>query len=246
MKSLLTAAVIGLTALPAAATDLMDMTDAEHEQFGALVRQYLLENPFILVEVSQILEEQSREAQENADLNMVADNSDALWNDPNSWVGGNPDGDVTLVEFIDYRCGYCRKAHSEVAELIESDGNIRIIMKEYPILGEQSVLASKFAISVRQIAGDDAYKLANDALIGLRSEVSGRSLKRLAETLELDADAILAHMDSADVQAVIDANYALGQRMQVSGTPTFVMNNELLRGYVPLDSMRQIVAELRG
>lgn len=246
MKSFITAACLSMAALPAAATDLQNMTDAEKAIFGDLVREYLLDNPMVLVEVSQVLEEQSRIAQEEAEINMVADNADALWNDGFSWQGGNLDGDVTLVEFIDYRCGYCRRAHDEVKELVESDGNIRIILKEYPILGEQSIMASRFAIATKIVAGDDAYSMVSDGLIALRSDVNQTSLTRLAETLDLDAASIFETMETEQVAQVLAANAALGQRMQVSGTPTFVMNDELLRGYLPLDGMRQMLGQVRG
>lgn len=246
MKSLLTAAALTMASLPALALDLQDLNAEEKAAFGDLVRDYLLENPEILIEVSQVLEQRSLDAQAAAELNMVSDNAEALWNDGFSWQGGNLDGDITLVEFIDYRCGYCRRAHDEVAELVESDGNIRIIMKDYPILGEQSTMAAQFAIAVKMVAGDDAYKLANDALIAMRGEVSTESLTRMANTLGLDAVAVIGKMSSAEVQSVIAANYALGQAMQVSGTPTFVVNDEILRGYLPLDGMRKVVEGVRG
>ena len=233
-------------ALPAAAMDLKALTDEERALFRAEVRAYLMDNPQVIMEAVELLQAREAEQQAQADLNLVADNADALFNDGYSWVGGNPEGDITLVEFLDYRCGYCKRAHGEVAKLLESDGNIRLIVKELPILGEQSVIASRFAVATKQIAGDDSYKALNDALMSFNGEISIAALRRLATTFELDADAIEAHMDSDEVTREIAETRALAQRMSISGTPTFVMQDEMLRGYLPYDQMKALIEEKRG
>lgn len=230
-----------LLGTPALAGGLGEMTDSERQTFRDEVKAYLLENPEVLVEAMGVL--QAREEQNAAaqDLQMLADNHDVIFNDPASWVGGNPEGDITVVEFVDYRCGYCRKAHDEVAELVNSDGNIRFVLKEFPILGEESLVSSQFAIAVLQLHGPEAYKTVHDQLIALRGSPDGATLARLAGNLGLDPKAIEARMSSPEVMSVIEANHALAERMQISGTPTFVIDQTLVRGYVPLDGMRQIV-----
>jgi protein-disulfide isomerase len=246
MRSFLLAALLSATALPALAFDPAAMSDAEKEAFGQAVRAYLLENPEVLQEVVSELETRQQAQQASSDTEMVKTYADALFEDPNSWVSGNPDGDIVVVEFMDYRCGYCRKAYDEVEELIKSDGKIRFIVKEYPILGEESELSARFAIAVRQIAGDQAYEAAHDALITFRGDVTADSLARLASDLGVDPNAVLTRMTAPEVEAVLAANEALGKQMQISGTPTFVVGGQMLRGYVPLDGMRQIVSEERG
>tara|TARA_R110002094_G_scaffold103028_3_gene102602 strand:+ start:1378 stop:2121 length:744 start_codon:yes stop_codon:yes gene_type:complete len=233
-------------ALPAASMDLKELSDAERAQFRAEVRAYLMENPEVIMEAVEVLQNREAEQKAQADVNLVADNADAIFNDGYSWVGGNPDGDITLVEFLDYRCSYCKRAHSEVAKLLETDGNIRMIVKEFPILGEQSVLASRFAIATRQIAGPDSYKAITDALMMFNGDITVPALRRLASTFGLDADAIEAGMDSDEITREIAEIRALAQRLNISGTPTFVMQDELLRGYLPYDQMRAIVEEKRG
>ncbi len=234
-------------AFPAFAFDPAAMTDAERSAFQSEVRAYLMANPQVILDAVAVLDEQKAAAQAASDTGLVQANAAALFDDPGSWVGGNPDGDVTLVEFMDYRCGYCRKAHAEVAELVATDGNIRFIVKEYPILGDDSILASRFALAVRQIAGDDAYKTAHDALITMRAEVTPETLAQLATDMGLDAKAVMTGMDAPEVMAALAANRDLGQTMNINGTPTFVIDGQLVRGYVPLDQMRQIVdAERQG
>lgn len=246
MKRLLFAAFLAGSALPAQSFDLSEMTAQERAAFRAEVRAYLLENPEVIFEAVDIMEARQAEAQARQDVNLVSAHAADIFDDGYSWIGGNPVGDITLVEFVDYRCGYCRKAHEEVARLVEKDGNIRLVLKELPILGEASTMSSRFAIAVKQSAGDNAYKAAHDALISLRSDVNEVTLGRLASSLGLNAQEIFAQMNSEDVTQEIATTRQLAQRLRITGTPTFVMHDELLRGYMPLDVMEQLVGEKRG
>lgn len=233
-------------ALPVSALDLESMSDAEREAFREEIRAYLLENPEVIMEAVSVLEQREAEAQAQNDQDLVAENADALFNDDSSWVGGNPEGDITLVEFIDYRCGYCKRAHPEVTNLLEEDGNIRFVLKEFPILGEQSVTASRFAIATRQVAGDDAYRSVSEALIAYSGDITEPALRRIAEPLGLPFDEIIAEMGSDAVSEVIETNHALGRALQISGTPSFVMENQMLRGYVPQAEMELIAEDIRN
>ncbi|WP_147104372.1 DsbA family protein [Tateyamaria sp. syn59] len=246
LRTLSSAALAASLALPGFALDLNNMTDEERQIFREEVRAYLMDNPQVIMDAVQVLEERQATAQAQADLSLVADNAEDIFNDGFSYVGGNPDGDITLVEFLDYRCGFCKRAHGEVAKLLESDGNIRLIVKEFPILGEQSLLASRFAVATKQIAGSEAYKGVTDALMEMSGDVSMRTLRRMASTFGLDADAIEAHMDSEEVTDEIRQTRALAQRLQITGTPTFVLQDELLRGFLPFDEMQALVDEKRG
>ncbi|RUS59112.1 DsbA family protein [Pseudorhodobacter sp. E13] len=245
MKKLIatTAVAMALAAgVSGAAFAQSKLSEAERADFRAEVRAYLMENPEVLMEAIAVLEERRNAEAAANDIALLQTNADEIFNDPASWVGGNPDGDITVVEFMDYRCGYCKKAFEEVAELIESDGNIRFVVKEFPILGEQSELASRFAVAVLQVEGAEAYEKAHDALMVMRADVTAESLAALGAEVGLaDTDAVMARMTSPEVTAVIEANRALAQRLDVNGTPTFVIDETLVRGYVPLDGMRQIV-----
>ncbi|WP_425098285.1 DsbA family protein [Tropicibacter sp. S64] len=242
----LIAALAGATAATAEEIDFGNMTPDQEIAFGIKVREYLLQNPQVIMEAVSVLEQREADQMAAADEQLVSDNMDALVNDGFSWVGGNPDGDITIVEFSDYRCGYCRKAHPEVQELIESDGNIRFILKEFPILGEASLTSSKFAIATKIVAGDDAYKQVHDALITLGGAPEEPTLKRIADSLGLDADAIMAEMESDEVTSRIAATHDLAAKMQINGTPSFLMAGEMVRGYVPLAAMRDIVGKARA
>lgn len=241
------ALVAGL-ATPALAEGDFDfgaMSADDRGAFGEAVRTYLLENPEVIMEAVAVLERQQAAEQVAHDAALVTVNGTELFNDGYSYVDGNPDGDVTLVEFVDYQCGYCKKAYPELMELITSDGNIKMIYKEFPILGDASLIAARFAVSAQLIGGDEAYGPLHHAMMTMRAKVSPEALAALADGIGLDGEAILAGMSDPQVDEIIGRNHALAGRLQITGTPTFVLEDQLLRGYMPLDGMQQIVAEQR-
>lgn len=247
MKRLaLAAALAATTASPLLAFDMSAMSEDERTAFRAEIRAYLMENPEVLLEAINVLEQRQAAQQVEGDRELVRVNGDEIFEDPDSWVGGNPEGDITVVEFLDYQCGYCKRAHPEVKELLSVDGNIRYIVKEFPILGDASVLASRFAIAVLREAGGEAYRQVNDALMTMRGQVNVVSLEGIAGDLGLDVDGIMTAMQDPDIDRVIAENRALAQRLQINGTPSFIFQTEMLRGYVPLDGMLEVVAGIRS
>lgn len=228
------------------ALELDAMSATERDAFRAEVRAYILENPEIIREAIGILQAREAEAERLNDIALAQANADALFNDGHSFVGGNPDGDITIVEFMDYRCGFCKRAFPEVQNVLSADGNIRYIIKEFPILGEPSVLAARYAIATQLVAGDDTYKVVHDTLMEFQGEITDQSLARLSESFDLDHAAIAAMMDDGKVNDIITQNRALAQQLQISGTPTFVVEDQMLRGFLPADEMLAVVAELRA
>lgn len=221
------------------------MTEPERAAFRAEVRQYLLDNPEVLMEAMDVLRARDAATAANKEQAVLAANKDAFFASPNDWVGGNPNGDLTIVEYMDYRCGYCRKAFAEVEELISSDGNIRFVVKEFPILGEDSLTSSRFAVAVKLIHGDAAYKAAHHALITLKGTADKATLTQLAKDLGHDPAPILAKMGADEVTAILKANSATADLLEISGTPTFIIGGQVVRGYLPLADMQAVVAEER-
>ena len=245
MRFILTAFLL-FSAPMAWAFDIESMSDAERDIFRAEIRDYLLENPEVLMEAIAVLEERREAEAAVADVQLIEQHRNAIFDDGFSYVGGNPDGDVTVVEFLDYRCGYCKRAFPAVEELLASDGNIRLVVKEFPILGEQSVLASRYALAAKMTAGDAAYKSIHDAMMTHNGAVNEGFLARTSRQLGLDHDAIATAMDSDEVSDVINTNRALAQVLQIQGTPSFIMGETFVRGFVELDQMRAIVASVRA
>lgn len=247
MRSVLAAlALAAATALPAQAFDIDAMSDAERAIFRAEIRDYLMENPEVLMEAIGVLEARQREQAAAAEVAMLAENRAAIFEDGYSFVGGNPEGDVTMVEFLDYRCGYCKRAHPAVQELLTSDGNIRFIIKEFPILGPDSLLASRYAIATKIVEGDEVYEGIHNTLMEHNGAINEGFLARLSRDNDLDHDAIAVEMESDEVNRIIAENRALAQRLQIQGTPSFVMGDNFVRGFVELDQMRAIVESIRA
>lgn len=243
MKRLL--AVLLLTAAPAMAFDVKAMNDEERAAFGAAVRDYLMENPEVLVEAINTMEERRMANESQNDKLLVQANAADIFEDGHSWVGGNPDGELTVVEFIDYRCGYCRRFNQEVHDTVEKDGNIRLILKEFPILGQDSDTSARFAVAVKQIAGDDAYIKAHDALMELRGAATLEALTGIATEIGVDADQVINTMNTEPVNEVLRANRQLAERMRIMGTPTFVIGDDLLRG-VPQIGLAAAIEQIRN
>jgi len=223
-----------------------DMTEVERDEFRAEVRAYLLDSPEVLMEAIQVLEQRQQQDAAATDDALVAANLEEIMNDGFSYIGGNPDGDVTLVEFMDYRCGFCRRAHTDLLELLENDPDIRFVMKEFPILGEQSMLSARLAIATLHKAGPDAYHGLANFLIEFSGNLTPKTMEAVLTKQGLNAAEILAYLDDPAVsRQIADVNNLAG-RLNISGTPTFVLGGEMIRGYVPLANLQEMIAYLRA
>ena len=215
-------------------------------EFQFRVEKALMENPSIILEALRKLDQIKKQDDLKADALLIAANMDALHNDGMSWISGNPDGDVTVVEFIDYKCGYCRKAHAEVAELIKQDSNIRLIIKEYPILGEDSLYSSRIAIATLRTLGPDAYEKIYNLLINYGGPVNKDTAAGILNKVGLDAAIVLPALQSKEVEDQIALTSSLGRRLKITGTPAFLFNDQIVRGYIPLASMQSMIEKLRS
>ena len=238
--------VLFLLATQSFALDLSKMNETERSLLQDEIRLYLLENPEIIMEAVDVLRKKEQQAAIQSDFELVTKHEKAIFEDGFSFIGGNPNGDITLVEFVDYRCGYCKKAHNEVEKLLSADKNIRFVIKEFPILGEDSVELSKFALAVKIIHGDEIYKLVHDTLIKMKASPSKKAFDQIISNLNLNENLVKNAMESTEVSGMIAYTRALAEKLKISGTPTFVMNDELIRGYVPFDALIDIIANKRS
>lgn len=218
--------------------------------FGAAVRAYLMEHPEVIFEAAAEYERRNAAAQADMDKTLVEINADAIFHDGHSWVGGNPDGDLTLVEFMDYRCAYCRRANPQMLSFLNEDGNVRLVIKEFPILGPQSEVMSRFAIAVQHFGTDAQYFDAHERLLAWDGDFTEASARELAAAVGVDADQVLGYMGSDAVSTILSENHQLAQRLQITGTPTFVIGagdgGEMLRGYLPANELHSVATRLRG
>ncbi len=221
-------------------------TDTEREALHAEFRAYLLENPEILRDMISLLEEKQNAATAEGDRDLVAAHSGDIFDDGFSWVGGNPEGSITVVEFLDYQCGFCRKAQPEITELLDTDGDIRLIVKEMPILGPGSDLAARAAVATLISEGPETYENLHNRLMALPGQITDISLDKALTEAGLDPVAIRTAMTDPEVERRIAVTRELAGKLAISGTPTFVFDNRMVRGYVPLAEMQGLVGDIRA
>jgi protein-disulfide isomerase len=221
-------------------------TPGERMALHAEIREYLLANPELLMEMIQLLEQKQQAEGAANDRTLVAANAAEIFEDGFSWVGGNPEGSITIVEFLDYQCGYCRRAQPEVGELLSSDGDIRLIVKEMPILGPGSELAARAAVATLIAEGPEAYAKLHERLMAIPGQITDQSLDAALTDLGFDPAAIRTAMQNPEVERRLAATRGLAEKLAIVGTPTFVFENRMVRGYLPLEQMRGLVADLRA
>ncbi len=221
-----------------------ELTADQRNEVRQIVREYLVQNPDIVIEAIQAYQARAEEEKRNGLQAALADNKNELERDPTSPVIGNPDGDVTVVEFMDYRCGYCKKVFPAVQELLKTDGNIRYVVKEFPILGPDSVVASQAATAI-WLSAPEKYMTFHTALMEVRGGLSTNRVVAMAEELGLDGQQVLSGMGSPEVESAILKNRELAQALGISGTPAFIIGNQLIPGATSVERLRELVAAAR-
>lgn len=239
MRSLL--ALLVMTGTAAAAAAQTTSPPPDREAIEAIVRDVIRKNPELVIEALETHERRRKDAEATRAKEALAANRDALRNDANSVVAGDPKGDITVVEFFDYRCPYCKQAHTEVQGLLRRDPKVRVVLKELPILGPESVLASRAAIASRL---QGKYLPFNAAMLEVRT-LSEAVIFRLAADVGLDVERLKTDMRRPEIEAIITANLKLAHALGVDGTPAFVIADKLLPGVVPAEKLADLVRETR-
>ncbi|MEM1268061.1 MAG: DsbA family protein [Pseudomonadota bacterium] len=231
-----------LLAGTAAAVD--DYTDDERAALRAEIRAYLLENPEVLREAITVLEERDAARQLAEDQANIVANAEALTHDGYSYVGGNPDGELTVVEFIDYQCGFCKRAHPDITAIVAADTELRYVVKELPLLGSVSVVAARLAMAVLELEGPEAYATLNDALLEHDGQLSEPViLDYVAEVADVDAAIEMAR--TPEIRGRLNETRALANAIGLTGTPTFIIGDRMVRGALPRAELEAIVAEAK-
>lgn len=212
------------------------------DQIKALALEAIRENPEIIAEALQRLEQLEEERREAQIASALNERRDDLQNDPNAPVLGNPDGDITIVEFFDYNCPYCRRVKPEIAALLEADKNVRLVYREWPILGEGSVFAAKAALAARN---QGLYEAFHWSLMALEERANEQSVMRVAEEEGLDVARLREDMNDALIDQHIQLSMELAQALNITGTPTFIVRDAVLPGLVPAQRLMAEISRLR-
>jgi protein-disulfide isomerase len=234
-------AAMGLfTAL--AIAPVLGFTDAEKKDIGEVVKQYLLEHPEVLQDAMSELKRRQEEAEAKAQSSAIKENAAAIFRSEADLVGGNPKGKVTMVEFFDYNCGYCKRAFPDVMKMIKADGDLRLVMKEFPILGPGSTFAARAALASRKQGKYWEYHVALMAHEGKMDEAAALAI---AGQVGLDVEKLKRDMDSTDVTSVIDANMKLAETLTIQGTPAFIIDKTLIPGAIGYEGLAAAVKDVR-
>ncbi|WP_373505152.1 DsbA family protein [Aestuariivirga sp.] len=235
------AALLALAPVTAAAESAF--SDAQKKEIGEIVRTYLLENPEILLEVSRELENRQQQAESRKREDALKVNAKALFASEHDFVAGNPDGDVTMVEFFDYNCGWCKKGLPEVMSLLEKDKNLRLVLKEFPIFGGDSDYAAMAAVASKK---QGKYWEFHQAMLSHEGKITREAVDEIARAQGLDIEKLKADMNSKEVAQVLADNHKLAEDLAISGTPAFVIDNNLIPGYLPMDGLMAAIGEVRS
>ena len=233
---ILALAMAALLPIPALSQEL------DEARVRELVLETIRENPEIVMEAVALLEKQQADAQAETQAEVLRSQRDLIERDPNAPVLGNPEGDVTVVEFFDYNCPYCRRVKPEVRALIEEDPNIRLVYREWPILGDGSVFAAKAALAARK---QGKYEDFHWAMMGNEGRAEEASVLRVAEEVGLDIEQLRVDMDAPEVADHIATSMQLTQTLGFNGTPSFVIGDALVPGFVETDQLAKLVAAAR-
>ncbi len=223
---------------PAADTSMF--SDPQKRGIEQVVKDYLLQNPEVLIEVQGALEVKMAKEEAERTKKLVAENAEELYRHPDAPVAGNPDGDITVVEFFDYNCGYCKRGFHNILELIEKDPNVRVVFKEFPILSKDSEEAAKIALAARM---QGKYWEMHRAMIENKGRVTEAFALEAASKLGLDIEKLKADKESEAVKAELARVEALARKMNISGTPHFLVGNEGIGG-APEDLLDQLTAKV--
>ena len=220
--------------------------DAEQRRaIELVVRDYLLRNPEVLQEAIAELERRQQEAQKAAQSAALKEGRAQLVSSPYDAVIGNPAGDVTLVELFDYNCPYCRKAKGDIDALIKGDPKLRVVLKEFPVLGPDSVEASRVAVAAKLQLPPDKMRMFHDKLMETRGRANGERALALAKELGADITKLQKDVQAEAISAVLQENAALADKLGITGTPAFILNEDIIAGAVGLEPLRRAVENTR-
>ena len=218
---------------------------AEKRSFEDLIRDFILNNPEIIIKSIQSLQARDkRDAQARSKANLVKFRSE-LFNDPATPVGGNVKGDVTIVEFFDYRCGFCKRVFPAVMKVLNDDKNIRYVYKEFPILGPDSVAASKAALAA-WLTDKGKYEPFHRALMVTKGALPEQRVMKIAAKTGYDVKALKKTMADPRINEMIKKNFALAQALDINGTPAFVIGDKIVRGAIDLAALKKLISQARG
>ncbi len=233
-------AVCAFLAPPAGAADAL--TPAQKEAVERVVHDYILAHPEVMVEAIRTAQAKAKEKKEENAKQAITARRGELLSDTSAPVAGNPQGDVTIVEFFDYRCPYCKQVEPHLEALLKEDPKLRIVYKEFPVLGPESLYASRMALAAQK---QGKYAPFHDAMMAAKGKITDETVLEVARSAGIDVARAKTDMSAPDIQEIIKRNYALADALDIQGTPAFIVGDTLVPGATDLDNLRRLIAEAR-
>lgn len=218
------------------------LTPEQKTAVEKVIHDYFMAHPDFMIEVLQAAEDKLKADKAKDAKQAIAERRDELVHDASAPVAGNPAGDVTIVEFFDYRCPYCKQVEPSLEALIKQDPKLRVVYKEFPVLGEASVYASRMALAARK---QGKYLPFHDAMMATKGEINREVIERVAKSAGVDVEKAKAEMNAPEIDALIKRNYALARALDINGTPAFIIGDTLVPGATDIARLRELVAEAR-
>lgn len=218
--------------------------EVDQEAIEKIVRDYLLKNPEVIADALAELDRREKAEAEAARLAAVSDSAGVLFDSTRQVVLGNPEGSITVVEFFDYNCGYCKRAYGDMVRLIEEEPELRMVLKEFPVLGQSSVEAAQVAIAVNSVA-PDKYGAFHEALLMQRGQANRDSAMKAAIAAGVDHQEVAKAMTSDEASLTIEEVYSLANRLGLTGTPSYVVGDEVVMGAVGYEQLKAKVTALK-
>jgi protein-disulfide isomerase len=239
-------ALVAAAFVAPAPASAQSFSEQQRTEIQKIVREYLLANPDVLEEVSAELNKRQAVAEAAKQASAVKKHSDALFNSPRGVVVGNREGDVNFVEFFDYNCGYCKRAMTDMMDLMKADPKVRVVLKEFPVLGQGSVEAAQVGVAVRmQDPSGKKYLDFHQKLLNSRGQIDKAKAMSAAKESGLDMARLEKDMASPEVKATLEENFRMAEDIGLNGTPSYVIGQQVIVGAVGLDQLKEKIAAAR-
>lgn len=219
-----------------------EFTAGQQTQIDKMIHDYLLNHPDVLIQAVQGAEDKMKADAQDKAQKVLADRRKEVFDDPSSPVAGNPHGDVTMVEFFDYRCPYCKQVEPSLEKVIADDHHLRFVYKEFPVLGPVSTTAARAALAARKQGKYDAF---HRAMMATKGQITDQTVMDVAGSVGLDIVQLRRDMASPDVDKTLKENLALADALDITGTPGFIVGDTIIPGAISLDDLKQAIADAR-
>jgi protein-disulfide isomerase len=217
-------------------------TPQQHKELEGIIHDYLVNHPDVMLDALQAAEDKMKSESKDKAAQALKSRRNEVLNDPDSPVAGNPQGDVTLVEFFDYRCPYCKQVEPAIESLLGEDRKLRFVYKEFPVLGPDSVTAARVALAARKQGKYDAF---HRQMMALKGQINDSAIFGVASSVGLDVDRVKRDMAAPEIGRMLKNNLDLAEALDIKGTPGFVIGSEIVPGAIDLASLKEMIAEAR-